>query len=110
MNGSDVGRMSQTPGFARECFYFSASAGSNHRPLCLPQSDQVLVWCENHRRCAQVNTHMHTSFIHFSVHEMTCLKTVPVVNLCPSDPKPQAGLNQNAKLKPSRRFYQWFNF
>lgn len=27
------------------------------RTLCLFQSDQVLVWCENHRRCAQVTTH-----------------------------------------------------
>ena len=30
-------------------------------PLCLFQSDHVLVWCENHRRCAQVNTHIHTN-------------------------------------------------
>lgn len=50
-------------------FYFSAPASLNLYRLCLSQSDQVLVWCENNRRCAQVivitQTHNHTKKQHW---------------------------------------------
>lgn len=59
-NGSHVGRVTQAQNESANdlllchCWFF------NRRPLCFPQSDEVLGWCEGHRRCAQVNMRAQT--------------------------------------------------